>query len=135
VVNNSTLVTCPLANDWYKALWTNTSSTTTNFAINDNKITYQSATSRDIILFISGNVQVNSNNRVITVGIVKNGNTSVRYGETSLRVTVSNQPFQFSTVIYLEDAEKGDYFELYCSSNNSGDILRFQDLNWFVTIE
>jgi hypothetical protein len=78
-------------------------------------------------------VQVNSTNRVITVGIVENGNTSIRYGETTLRVTVANQPFQFSTVIYIEDVEKDDYFELFCSSQNNGDVLRFQDINWYVT--
>jgi hypothetical protein len=75
---------------------------------------------------------VNSNNRVITVGIVKNGLTTTRYGETSLRVTTANQPFQFSTVIHLEDAQEGDYFELHCSSVNSGDITRFQDINILV---
>ncbi len=133
VINNTSTVTTTLANSWYKAVWTNTSVITTNYLINNNRITYQPSTSRDIVIFISGNVQVNNSNRVITVGIVENGNTAVRYGETTLRVTTSNQPFQFSTVIYIEDVEKDDYFELFCSSLNNGDVLRFQDINWYVT--
>jgi len=135
VVNNNSTVTTTVANSWYKAAWTNTSVITTNYLVDNNRITYQPSTSRDIVIFISGNVQVNSTNRVITVGIVENGNTSIRYGETTLRVTVANQPFQFSTVIYIEDVEKDDYFELFCSSQNNGDVLRFQDINWYVTAQ
>lgn len=135
VVNNLLTVTCTTANTWYKANWTNTSTLTTNFSINNNRITYLPVTSRHMAIFISGNVLVNGSNRVITVGIVKNGNSSVRYGETTLRVTVANQPFQFSTVIYLEDVMQNDYYELFCSSANSGDILNFQDINWYVTSE
>jgi len=133
VLNNNSTVTTTLANSWYKAAWTNSSVITTNYLVNNNRITYQPKTSRDIVIFISGNVLVNSTNRVITVGIVKNGDTSYRYGETTLRVTTSNQPFQFSTVIYIEDVEKNDYFEFFCSSQNNGDVLRFQDINWYVT--
>lgn len=135
VINNNASVTCNVANAWYKAAWTNTSFSTTNFEVSDNRITYQPFTPRDIAIFISGNVLVSSTNRVVTVGIVKNGNTSYRYGETTLRVTTSNQPFQFSTVIYIEDVHPDDYFELFCSSQSNGDVLRFQDINWFVNSE
>ncbi len=133
VINNNSSVTTTLANSWYKAVWTNTSVITTNYLVDNNRITYQPSTSRDIVIFISGNVLVNNSNRVITVGIVENGNTSIRYGETTLRVTTSNQPFQFSTVIYIEDVQENDYFEFFCSSQNNGDVLRFQDINWYVT--
>jgi hypothetical protein len=135
VINNSLTVTCTVANNWYKANWSTNSSITTNIKIENNKITYLPSTRRDIIIIISGNVLVSNPNRVITIGIVKNGDRSVRYGETSLRVTTANQPFQFSTVIYLEDAGENDFFEMYCSSTNSGDVLTFQDINWFVTSE
>ena len=135
VVNNSQTVTCALANSWYKANWTNTSIITTNLAINNNRFVYQPVKPRDIFIIVSGNVLVNSQNRVITIAMVKNGNKSDRYGETTLRITVANQPFQFSTVIYIEDVEPNDYFELFCSSLNSGDVLTFQDINWFVNSE
>ena len=70
--------------------------------------------------------------RNITIGIVKNGVTGTRYGETTLRTVTVNQPFQFSTVIYLEDVVQGDYFELYCSSATNGDVVSFQDINIFA---
>jgi hypothetical protein len=135
VVNNVLTTTCVLANSWYKANWVNTSSIKTNFIVNNNRITYQPVKSRDIYLIISGDVTVNNSNRVVTIGIVKNGVTATRYGETALRITTANQPYQFSTVIYLENVSKNDYFELYCSTINSNDVLNFQDINWYTSAQ
>jgi len=135
VTNNLSTVTCTTSGAWYKANWTNTTQKTTNIRIEDNKITYLPDTRRDLTIFISGDLKVANINRVITISIVKNGNTSVRYGETALRVTTANQPFQFSTVVYIEDVAENDYFEMYCSSANSGDVITFQDINWFVSSE
>jgi hypothetical protein len=135
VTNNTNTVTCVEANSWYKAIWTNTTEYATNIRIEGNKITYLPNTKRDMAIFISGNVKVSSINRVITISIVKNGNVSARYGETALRITTANQPFQFSTVVYLADVSSDDYFEMFCSSANAGDILTFQDINWYVIAE
>ncbi len=135
VVNNASTVTCSTADTWYKANWINTSSSTTNIKVENNKIIYQPDTRRDMVIFISGNVKVSNINRVITIGVAKNGSTGTIFGATALRVTTANQPFQFSTVIHLEDVAQNDYFEMYCSSANAGDILTFQDINWFVTAE
>jgi hypothetical protein len=136
VVNNSLTTTCALANSWYKANWINTSSVTTNFTIDNNRITYQPVKPRDVYLFISGNVtNTTTNNGVATIAIVKNDLTTTRYGETALRITTANQPFQFSTVIYLEDVAKGDYLELYCSANNNNDVLVFRDINCYVSAQ
>jgi hypothetical protein len=132
VINNTLTTTCTTANLWYKADWTNTSSFTTKFLITNNNIQFQSSNSREIYMIVSGNIMVNNANRNITIGIVENGVTATRYGETTLRIVTANQPFQFSTVIYLEGVTQGDYFELYCSSANAADIVRFQDINIFV---
>lgn len=132
VVNNSLSVTCDIANNWYKANWINTSSFTINWLIENNKITYLPLKSRDVYVIITGNIMVNNNNRVLTLALVKNGNPNIRFGETTLRITTPNQPFQFSTVVYLQDVANNDYFELFCSSKNPGDIITFQDINWFV---
>ena len=132
VVNNASTTTCTTANNWYKANWTNTSSITTNFIINDNKITFQPKKTRDVFIIVSGDVSVNGNNKTVTIGIVKNGVTGTRYGETTLRITAANQPFQFSTVIYLENVAQNNTFELYCSTIAGGDILIFQDINIFA---
>jgi len=132
VVNNTLTTTCTTVNAWYKANWTNTTSSTTKLLINNNKITYQPSNSRDVYTIISGNVSVNAANWNITVGIVKNGIMGTRYGETTLRTVTANQPFQYSTVILLSNVIKNDYFELYVSAANGGDILTFQDVNIFA---
>ena len=135
VVNNSLTTSCAVANAWYKANWINTSSYTTSLLINNNMVTYLPVRSRDLYLIISGDVTVDNPNKVITIGIVKNGVTTTRYGETALRITTANQPYQFSTVIYLEDVAKDDYFELYCSTATGSDILKFQDVNLFISAQ
>ena len=132
VVNNALTTTCVTAGTWYKANWTNTSSATTKFLINNNHFTYQVTNSRSIVVIVSGNVSVDAANRNITIGIVKNGITGTRYGETTLRTVTANQPFQYSTVILLSNVIKNDYFELFVSAGNNGDILTFQDVNIFA---
>lgn len=136
VLNSSTNKTLNTANTWYKADWgSNTSSSTCKWTISNNKITYQPANRRNAMLNIAGNLSVDNANRVISIGIVKNGNSSVRYGETTLRITTGNQPFQFSFVVYLEDIAPGDYFEIYYSSANSGDVVKIQDIQWLVSAQ
>jgi hypothetical protein len=135
VINNSLTTTCTIANAWYKANWVNTSAITTSLAISNNRIRYLPRKQRDIMIIVAGDVTVSNNNRVITIGIVRNGNTAIRYGETALRVTTANQPFQFSTVIYIEDVARNDYFELYCSSSSNNDVLNFQDIHIYLTAQ
>jgi hypothetical protein len=132
VLNSSTTKTLTSQNTWYKADWgTNTSSETCKLTIADNRITYQPTNRRNGIFTVTGNLSVNSSNQNISIGIVKNGSTSVRYGETTLRVTTSNQPFQFSFVAYVNDIAPNDYFEIYYSnSSSSGKIITIQDLQW-----
>ena len=77
----------------------------------------------------------NNSNVRITIAIVKNGVTGTRYGETDLRIVTANQPFQFSTVIYIPDMAKNDYLELFVTSSQNGDIVRFQDVQWFTNTQ
>lgn len=131
VLNNASTTTITVAGTWYKAVWTNTSSYTCKFTIADNKITYQPVNKRDMYFIISGNLLCTGNPRTISLGIVKNGITGTHYGETTLRITTQNNPFQWSTVVYIPDVSPADYFELWCTSNNT-DVLTFQDINWFA---
>ncbi len=132
VNNNASTTTLTTAGTWYKGNWTNTSSITTKWTISNNRITYQPVNRSDAFAVITGNISVNSNNRTISIGLVKNGITTTRYGETDLRLTVQNQPHQFSTVIYFSDIAPGDYFELFATTANSGDVIVFQDVQWFT---
>jgi hypothetical protein len=134
--NTATSVTMWNANTWYKANWgANTFSTTCKWAIADNRITYQPSNKKDGWFNIAGNLSVNNSNRVISIGIVKNGNTAVRFGETTLRITTANQPFQFSFVVYIEDIGPNDYFEIYTSSTSWSDVIKVQDIQWLVQAE
>lgn len=135
VLNSATTTTVVTAGTWYKANWTNNSSTTCKWTISNNKITYQPQNRRNGWFVISGNLSCASANRTISLAIVKNGVSTVRYGETTLRITNAGQPFQFSTVVYINDIAPGDYFEVYCTSSNTLDVVTFQDVLWVANTQ
>jgi hypothetical protein len=132
VLNNATVTNTTTVTTWYKANWTNTFSATTKWTISDNKITYQSINRRDGYIIISGNIASSSSTPVINIGIVKNGISTTRYGETTLKISSANNPFQFSMVVYLADIGPGDYFELWVNSSGASTTTIFQDIQWFV---
>jgi hypothetical protein len=136
VSNNATTTVISSAGIYYKANWTNaTSSSTCKWTLNNNRITYQPTNKGDAWAIISGNISVNNANRVITIALFKNGLVSDRYGETDLRITVGNQPFQFSTVVYVPNLGANDYLELGVTSANNNDIVTFQDIQWFTNTQ
>lgn len=142
LLNSATTTTLTTANSWYKVNWdyTKVSTSTVKWTItnaaggvaNVNRITFQPTNQRDGVVVITGNLSVNNSSRTISLGLVKNGVTGTRYGETTLRTQTSGTASQFSTVIYLSNISATDYFEVYCSSTNSGDIITMLDLNWHV---
>lgn len=142
VTNNATTTTLTSSGSWYKINWTTTSSTTTKWTIGNNRITYQPNNRRDGFITISGNISVSNSAAVFNIGIVKNPSGSsatsgsiTRYGETTLRPGVANQPVQFSTVIYLSDIGPGDFFELWCNSNSNSMTITIQDTQWLVNAQ
>lgn len=94
------------------------------------KMIYQSEHGKDGVMWISGNVQVNQINRNITLGLKKN-NTGQIISPMTVRTSTSNQPVSFSLIAYLDDIEQNDYFEIFASSANAGDVITLQDLNWY----
>lgn len=136
VSNNSSTTTIANNGTFVKANWTNAaSSSTCKWTLENNKMKYQSNNATDVWCVISGNISVTNQNRVITIAIVKNGISASPYGETDLRITVQNQPFQFSTVIYVPNMKKDDYLELWTTSNTSSDVVTFQDVQWFANTQ
>lgn len=142
VTNNATTTTLTANTTWYKVNWTTTSSTTTKWTIGNNRITYQPNNRRDGYITISGNIQVSNSSAVVNIGIVKNpsgtsatSGSITRYGETTLRPGVANQPVQFSTVIYLSDMGPNDYFELWCNSATNSITVTIQDTQWLVNAQ
>jgi hypothetical protein len=137
VINSVTTKTLTTTGTWYKADWgSNTSFETCKWGIASNRITYQPVNIRNGVINVAGNLSVNSNNQNISIGIVKNGNTAVRYGETTLRVTTQDQPYQFSFIAYLSDIQPGDYFEIYYSNSSSGSkIVTIQDIQFMASAQ
>lgn len=142
VTNNATATTLTSNGSWYKLTWTNTNSSTTKWTINNNRITYQPNNRRNAYIVISGNIQVSSSSATINLGLVKNNNTGsgtaasiTRYGETTLRPGIANQPFQFSMVVSLSDIGPGDFFELWGNISANGNTLTIQDLQWLVNTQ
>lgn len=131
VNNNTSATNISNSGTWYKAQWTNTSYLTCKFAVNNNRITYQPNNKMYGMFIITGNISVSSTSRIISIGLVKNGNTGVRYGECDLRPSAAGSPMQFATVIYVGDISQKDYFELYCAANGSCTVT-FQDVQWFT---
>ena len=137
VLNNTTnTVTITPAGTWMKANWgANTSATTCKWTIVNNKITFQPTNKRNGWFTITGNLSVDNPNRVISIGVVKNGASSSRYGETTIRTNTSNQPYPFAFVVYLENISLNDYFEVFVTSNNNNDVIKIQDIQWLANAQ
>ena len=136
-INSTASTTLTTGNAWYKVSdFTGTVGTTAcKWVVAGNRITYLPTNRRDGTIIISGNMSVSNPNKTITIGIVKNGASGVRYGETALRITTQNQPFQISSVVSLSDIGPDDYFELYASSATSGDVITINDIQWLVSTQ
>lgn len=129
--NTANTVAITPANAWAKANWgTNTTSTTCKWTIVNNKIAFQPTNKRNGWFSITGNLSVDGSNRVISIGIVKNGASGTRYGETTIRTNTTNQPYPFAFVVYLENISLNDYFEVFVSSNTNNDNIKIQDIQW-----
>jgi hypothetical protein len=126
--------TVSVGTTWVKANWASGTQTgiSSKFTMATNSITYQPANNRDLVMWVSGNVIYSSGTaRVVSIAIVKNGVSTTRYGEATVRLTTSGEPFQWSTTVYLPNVLPGDYFEVWCKVDNATN-LTFQDLNWFT---
>ena len=135
LVNNASTTTITNALTFYKANWINTSSYTTKWTIGDNRITYQPDNSLNAWAVITGDVSVDGNGRTLSIAIVKNGAVISPFGITAMRIATSGAPYQFSSVIYLPNIIKNDYLELYVTSSSSGDLVTFNDVQWFTNTQ
>ncbi|MEP7377217.1 MAG: hypothetical protein ABI675_27695 [Chitinophagaceae bacterium] len=152
ITNNTTTTVLALVSTWYKINWDylKTSFSTCKWTVtnavggiaNVNRIAYQPTNRRDAYITISGNIMTNQSSSVINIGIVKNPVTTnalatgiTRYGETTLRPGVANQPIQFSTVIYLSDIAPGAYYELWCNSTVANTTITIQDIQVLVSTQ
>jgi hypothetical protein len=152
ITNNTTTTVLALTTTWYKVNWDylKTTSSTCKWTVtnaaggigNVNRLAYQPTNRRDAFITISGNIMTNQATSVINIGLVKNPSTTsalatgiTRYGETTLRPGVANQPIQFSTVIYLPDIAPTDYFELWTNSTVANTTITIQDIQILVSTQ
>jgi hypothetical protein len=134
ILNNTATTTVTTANTYYKAVITAGTQSFYNCKakVETNKVTYQPLASRDGNISICANVLCNNSNRTVNIAIVKNGAVvNGIYGQMSVRVTVQNQAFAVSMLAYIEDLSYNDYFEIWVTSSNSGDVVTVQDVNAF----
>lgn len=122
VINNLTTTTVTTTTNYYKVNYTNTSSYTCKFTVGNNRLTYQSANTRDLKIWVSGNVQVNQNSRTVDIAVVKNAgcgtspvlvNNACLYSPMSCRLPSQNVPYPFSIVAYIPDITLNDYIEIW----------------------
>ncbi|PKP21751.1 MAG: hypothetical protein CVU05_06135 [Bacteroidetes bacterium HGW-Bacteroidetes-21] len=135
VLGNATTTTVTNSGTWVKANFTNTNNYVCKFAVSGNKLTYLSQQSYDAFMTISGNVLCSNDSKIFSVAIVKNGNTAVKYGQTSVKLVNSNNPYQWSTNVYLEDMSKDDYYEIWVTSSSNNDVFILQDIQWFTSTQ
>ena len=72
VIGSTASVAVSATGLFYKAGFTNTDSYTCKMGIDNNKMTYLSNHARDGMMWVSGNVKVDQNNRIITSAIRRN---------------------------------------------------------------
>lgn len=141
VINNSTTTTVTTATNYYKVNYANGSTYNVKWGLANNKMTYYPTNMKDAEIWISGNIQVNQNNRTLDVAVVKNAgcgtspvlvNNACLYSPMSCRIPTQNVPYPFSLVAYIPDMALNDYIEIWVTSANSGDVVIIQDLTWYV---
>lgn len=136
VTANTTNTAIGTANNWYKVALTTTSPVftyqTVKWTVNGNRITFQSDHQGPVVMYVSGTVSNSANNRNMRVAIVQNGASGTRYGEQGFRFV--NTYANFSTVVFFETIQKNDFFELFITAANTGN-LRVSDLSWYTIAE
>lgn len=134
--NTANVVNITPANAWLKTNWgTNTSAITCKWVIGNNRITFLPTNKRNGWFTITGNLSVDAANRVISIGIVKNNVSTVRYGETTIRTNTANQPYPFAFVVYIENISPNDYFEVFVNSVSNNDQIKVQDIQWLANAQ
>jgi hypothetical protein len=133
VLNNASTTTITTGSTFYKAVFNNTSSYTTKWTISSNKVLYQPTNTRDAMMWVSCNVINSQNNRNVDIAVIKNGNVALGvFGQMTVRCTVSGVSYPVTTNVYLSDVTAGDYFEIWVTSSNNGDLVTVQDVAWLT---
>jgi hypothetical protein len=58
------------------------------------------------------------------------GTCGLMISRMTCRTSASNSPASFAINAYLDDITENDYFEIYVTTTNNGDVVKMVDLNW-----
>ena len=96
------------------------------------RLTFLSSHEKSVQMWIDGSITTSTSQSNIEVAIVKNGMTGTQYGNMDVFLDQNARAFNWSTNVYLDDVNQGDYFEIYVYVVGSNDTLIFQNINWMV---
>ena len=102
-----------------------------NLSSVNNRMIFQSDHIRDGKMWITGNLSVNNSNRNINIGIMKNANNLI-ISPFTVRTATSGQAYPFSIVAYLKEVKKDDFFGIWLTSGNNGDVVTLSDVYWLA---
>lgn len=121
-------------NVWVKARYATSSLYLSKFAYTTNSLVYLSSYQSDFICNINGNASIAAGGtNTLDYAIVKNGNTSSLYGETTVTIDTSGRKFTIGTNAYIPSLKRNDKLELYVKTNQGTGVI-IDDLNWLTNI-
>ena len=124
-VGNTGVTTIATQNKWYKINLFNTPTLTytKKFGVSGNQLTYYSSHSKDLMGWISGSVTPDSNAATNwQVAVIKNSQTGTTYGMIQVTTDQNARAFNFSTNVYMEDATKNDYYEIWIKNTSNNNV-------------
>jgi hypothetical protein len=128
---DTTLITTGGA--FYKARFDTTSTINrVKWTVVGNKAIYQPVNKRIVTAFVDVSVSAVGANKVISVGVRKNGIGAI-HGINTTKCFNSGEPYGLSTNATIPSFfTTNDYLELYVSAPANGDIVTVQKVNWFI---
>ena len=142
LVGNVSKTTISEQDTWYKIEMDTQedvfSSYSEKWTIDGNKVTYESDFITDVIMYISGNITGERNEDNYQIAIAKNQDgkelteSAEVHGLMTVRHRREHQPF--SSVVFLENVQVGDHFELYIRCISKNEDVRIVDLQWHLSV-
>lgn len=122
VKNNNLETFVTNSNTYYKCNFINKGEHSYKFTLENNKYIFDGDKLSNFAVWING--KINLNNRLIKVALFKNNIEPIF-------PIVLDQDY-FSTIFYLKNINKNDYFEIFVNSDLNNDIIILKDIKIFI---
>jgi len=71
--------------------------------------------------------------RILDVAVVKNGAViNGIYGRMPTRAATQSVPYNITTPFYAPDMKSGDYLEVWVTSSSNGDVVKTEEVSWWL---